>query len=250
MDAMKNRLCGLGILLGATLIAYPCGARAESGIEWSITPYIWASTTRVDLSFRDTTVGGEISFGDLLDTIDSAFMINVEGGRGRWSVFADLTYLDTSDTDRRNLLSIDTRSKQTILDAAVSWWPEGVGTPLSVFGGVRYSGFDDRYDFRLIQDGTLLASRRSEKDYYDALLGLRYGFQLSDRWSLLSHGDLSFGDSEGTFLLRALFAYTVGKRGQNNLVAGYQYKRAEFRDGDLTIDFDFHGPVAGFNFRF
>jgi hypothetical protein len=30
----------------------------------------------------------------------------------------------------------------------------------------------------------------------------------------------------------------------------YQYKEAEFRDGDLTTDFSFQGPMAGFNFRF
>jgi hypothetical protein len=31
---------------------------------------------------------------------------------------------------------------------------------------------------------------------------------------------------------------------------GYHYKEAEFKDGDLTTEFDYHGPLAGFNFRF
>ena len=35
---------------------------------WSITPYLWATETRVDLTLRDADIGtGEISFGDLLD---------------------------------------------------------------------------------------------------------------------------------------------------------------------------------------
>jgi len=161
-------------------------AQENSGIQWSVTPYIWAPTTTVDLSFRDTNVGGEIEFSDLLDAIDTALMIHVEGGRGQWSAFADLAYLDASDTDERTLLTVETRSKQVMLDAAVAWWPGGVGTPLSVFGGLRHTGFDDRYDFRSPVDGTLLASSRSEKDYYDALLGLRYTYEMSPRWSVLA----------------------------------------------------------------
>ena len=95
-----------------------------------------------------------------------------------------------------------------------------------------------------------LVERRSTKDYYDGLIGLRYRFDLSERWALLTHGDLSFGDSEGTFLLRADFAYTVGKRQLNRILFGYQYKEAEFKDGDLVTDFSYNGPLAGFNFRF
>ena len=216
---------------------------------WSITPYIWAPTTKVDLSFMDTNIGqGEISFNDLLDTLDAAFMVHVEGGRGHWSAFGDLTYLDTSDTTERQLLTVDTDSEQVFFDAAVAYWPAGTGSSLSFFGGFRYSGFDDRYRFSL--DGTFLGESRTSNDYYDALLGVRYFFALGERWALLTRGDLSFGDSEGTYLLRAELAYTVGKRRQNQFLFGYQYKQAEFKDGDLTTDFTYYGPNVGFSFRF
>jgi hypothetical protein len=218
---------------------------------WSITPYVWAPTTKMDLTFRDTGIGsGEITFSDLLDVLDAALMVHVEGGKGDWSIFGDLTYLSTSETDVRAVFTIDVDGEQTFLDAAVAHWVGGVGSPLSVFAGLRYSGFDDRYDFRLTSDNSLVSQQRSKSDYYDALLGLRYRFDFSDRWALLTHGDLSFGESEGTFLLRADFAYTVGKRQLNRILFGYQYKEAEFKDGDLVTDFSYNGPLAGFNFRF
>ena len=115
---------------------------------------------------------------------------------------------------------------------------------------MRFSGLDDRYTFRLIADDAIVGERRSDKDYYDALVGLRYRFDLSERWSLLTRADTSFGDSEGTVLLQANLAWTVGKRQQNRIFFGYQYKTAEFRDDDLRLDFDYQGPTAGFNFRF
>ena len=231
------------------LFAANANAQASDATQWSITPYIWATDTTVDLTFRDTNIGaGDISFGDLLDVLDAAFMVHIEGGGGNWSTFGDFTYLKTSDTTEGMLITTDADNEQIFLDAAVAFWPGGVGSQLNLFGGLRHSGFNDRYRFSI--GGMPVGEQRSTKDYYDALLGIRYRFDLAERWELLTHGDLSFGDSEGTFLLRANFAYIVGKRRQNRILFGYQYKEAEFRDGDLVTDFSYQGPIAGFNFRF
>lgn len=241
----------LSATVGAVLLASAnvSVAQTSATTTWSITPYIWAPTTKVDLALMDESIGqDEISFNDLLDTLDAAFMVHVEGGQGNWSAFGDLTFLDTSDTTERPLLTVDTDSEQIFLDAAVAYWPGGTGSNLSVFGGLRYSSFDDRYRFSL--NGEPVGESRTSNDYYDALLGARYFFALGDRWALLTRGDLSFGDSEGTFLLRAELAYAVGKRRQNQILIGYQYKQAEFKDGDLTTDFTYYGPNAGFSFRF
>jgi hypothetical protein len=244
----------LGPVISTLLVVLPAAAAQgeQTGApRWSITPYIWATETSVDLAFRDADIGtGEISFGDLLDVLDAAFMIHVEGGGGNWSAFGDLTYLKTSDSSERTVFVIDTDSKQLFLDGAVAWWPGGVGSNFNLYGGLRHSGFDDRYTFRLAIDNSPVEERRSTKDYYDALVGLRYRFDFSERWSLLTRADTSFGDSEGTVLLQANLAWTVGKRQLNRIMFGYQYKTAEFRDDDLRLDFEYQGPMAGFNFRF
>ena len=239
------------LIAHGSLALFAANAIAQTGdaTHWSVTPYIWATNTTVDLTIRDTNIGaGDISFSDLLDVLDAAFMVHVERGGGNWSAFGDFTYLKTSDTTERTLITIDADNEQVFFDAAVAYWPEGFGSQLSLFGGLRHTGFNDRYRFSI--GGMQIGEQRTTNDYYDALLGIRYRFELAERWELLTHGDLSFGDSEGTFLLRANFAYIVGKRRQNQILFGYQYKEAEFRDGDLTTDYSYHGPLAGFNFRF
>lgn len=247
----KPLALALSLSVALVVLTGRADAEEERGAQWSITPYIWAPITTVDVAFRNTdTGGGDVSFRDLLDILDAAFMIHVEGGKGNWSGFGDLTYLSTADTVERNVLSISTDSEQTFVDGALAYWPRGVGSPLSLFGGVRYTKFDDTYTFRRAANNAVLDVRRTTTDYLDALFGLRYQFDLSERWSLLTHGDLSFGHSEGTFLLRAQLAYTVGGRQRNRIFFGYQYKQAEFRDGDLSTDFTYHGPTLGFNFRF
>jgi len=241
----------LGVTAVLTLTPV-CGAFAtESGAGgWSITPYIWASDTKVDLALGGAGIGGgDVSFNDLMDSfndlmdvLDAAFMIHVEGGKGHWSLFGDMTYLETSDTTVGQVLTVDEDHKQLFFDAAVAWWP--------LYGGLRFSGSDDRYEVRLAADDTPLGVRDSTRDYYDALVGVRYRFDFSPRWGLLTQADTSFGDSEGTYLLRANLAWTVGKRQQNRILFGYQYKEAKFQDGDIRADYIYKGPMAGFNFRF
>ncbi len=176
---IKKAFVALPILF--FVLVSTASAQDSDAFGWSITPYIWASDTSLDISVRDTGIGGgaDIKFSDLLDDLDTAIQIHVEGGKGNWSGFGDLTYIETSDTTQRPLLVVDSTSKSTVLDAAVAYWPNGVGSQFNVFGGLRYSGFDDRYRFTLGTDP--LVERRSTKDYYDALLGIRYHFDLSGR---------------------------------------------------------------------
>jgi hypothetical protein len=238
------------VALAAGLTRAPdANAQQASPLQWSVTPYLWASHTTVDLRLRDQDLGsGELSFNDLLDITDQSFMINVEVGRGRWSALADITYLETSDRNDRTLLTVATRSKQSFVDLGAAFWPRGVGSALSVVGGIRSTRFDDRYRFLL--NNQLLAERRSKDDYTDLLVGVRYRFPLSDRWSLQTDGSVSFGDTEGTLIARAFFAYSIGSADRYQVLFGYQYKEAEFKADDLTSDYVYGGPGAGFSFRF
>lgn len=242
----------LAIAFGAALALAPNAHAQESGaFRWSITPYAWAPTTTIDLAYRGTNIGGQvINIDDVLDKIDAAFMVNVEYGKGHWSVFADLTYVNAADAVVRTITTIDTKLEQVLLDAGMAYWPAGVGTSFNVIAGMRYTGSDSRFSFSLAQDGTPLGSIQSTSDYYDGLLGLRYRSDFSERWSMLTRGDVSFGDTERTFLLQMNFAYTVGTEQQNRIMFGYQYREAELRDGDLTTDIVLSGPMVGFNFRF
>jgi hypothetical protein len=230
----------------------PATSDEHSGdsLSWAVTPYLWAPNTTIDLTLGNTNIGGEISFSDILDTIDAGFMGHVEGGKGNWSMFADLTYVDASDTTERTLIRIASLNTQTFLDLALAWHPGGIHEPLSVFGGLRYTGAETRFDFVSVPNDTPLGSQRSDSDFYDALLGLRYRFDLSERWSLQTRGDVSFGDTDGTLLARASLAYTVGERRENRILIGYQYKQLEFEESDVTTKIRLQGPTAGFSFRF
>ena len=232
------------------LPAFAWGAGSE--LNWSITPYIWASDTKFDLKAEDTPIGGEVKFDDLLDTTDSSFQIVSEVGmqNGHWSAFIDLTYLETSDNYKGPLLVVESESEQWFVDAAIAWWPQGEQRGFNVYGGARYTDLDDRFDFFLAENKQPLRALRNDRDFLDALIGVRQLFTLAERWSLLAQADYSDGDSDGIYLLQAVVRYGMGEQKQYGLMFGYRYKEAEFKHDDLKEKFEYKGPLIGFNFRF
>lgn len=74
----------LGCVLPLLFLSGPPVAAASEGFTWSISPYIWATETKVDLKARGVPIGGgSISFGDLMDATDASFQGVAEGRRVR-----------------------------------------------------------------------------------------------------------------------------------------------------------------------
>ncbi len=249
INRISTAICGI---LGLA-IAAPVAASGDGAIDWSITPYLWATETKVDLTADGTPIGGgKVSFSDLQDTTDASFQIFAEGGRseGKWSAFIDLTYLDTSDSFADPALRIEIDSEQWYIDAAIAYWPQGQAGGLNLFGGIRYTSLDDEFEFIDPGTGVPFGTLKNDRSYTDLLLGGRYRFDLNERWSILTRADYAFGDSDGILQLQALFRYAVGKNKQNGILFGYKYKEAELEDSGITEDYKYKGPLAGFNFRF
>jgi hypothetical protein len=240
-------------LLIALFSAAPAIAENGGGISWSITPYIWASETKFDLKADGTPIDSDtISFSDLVDVTDASFQIVVEGGRstGNWSAFVDLTYLETSDKVSTGPVQIKTDAEQLYVDAAIAYWPAGQAVGLNLFGGVRYTSLDDRFKFSIPAIGVPLGTLKNDRSFTDLLLGGRYRFDFNEFWALQTRADYAFGDSDGIFQVQAFVRYAVGKDRQHGVLFGYRYKEAEFEAGGLEEDYEYKGPVAGFNFRF
>ena len=245
------------ILLGALLmLSLPCAAQEKT--NWSITPYIWASKTTYDLKADGSPLEtGTVSFSDLLDTTDTSFQIVVEAGRdqGNWSFMTDVTYIETSDDNTFEVgdvgsVRIDTESEQIHADIAVSFWPWAEAGGLSLIGGIRYTDLDDDTAFSVVvPELGRIGNLRIDRDFTDALVGARYIVSMSERWKLHSRADYGFGDSEGIFQAHLLVRYAVGSSKNNGIMIGYRYKESEFEDGGLEEEYEYKGPVIGFNIR-
>jgi hypothetical protein len=60
--------------LAAIALAVTGPVQAEDW-EWTIAPYLWASGVQLDLTVNDNTeIGGDATFKNILDKVDSVFM--------------------------------------------------------------------------------------------------------------------------------------------------------------------------------
>ena len=242
----------------ACLVALAPGsaALAADSWEWSITPYVWFADTSYELTARDQTISaGEVDFGELADALDGAFQVVAEASHGRWSGFVDFTYLSTSDAQEIDLpvvgsLRADTGSDQYFVDAAVAFWPWRDVSGFNVYAGLRYTDLDNRIGFDRLDPPVRLGVIDINRSFTDALIGFRDRFKLAENWALVIRMDYGFGDSDGVFLVQGAVRWAVGGKRRHGIVLGYRYKDAEFDGSGLTEQYEYKGPIIGFNFRF
>ncbi len=249
-----------GPLAGLLLMAVPFVAVAnESGDDawqYSGAIYLWGA------GIGATTTGGDdidMSFSDLVKNLDFAFMGLIEANKGKWSLLADVIYLDISDdvTSTANLINrpvkaeIDVGMTAWIVTAAAGYAIfETDNTRLDLLGGGRYLYLKGDLDFE-IDAGTPLGPRgrrvTESDDVIDAVIGLRGMTELNDKWYMNYLVDAGTGQSDYTWQALAGFNYRFKRV---DAAFGYRYLKYKFDDKTLFDDMDVSGPYAGVRFHF
>ena len=234
----------------------PSETDPQTNWEWSITPYVWLAGTSYKLRANDRDIAaGSIDFGEIADTLDGAFQIIAESGRGRWSGFIDFTYLSMSDSELVDLaglgsLKVATDSDQLFVDAALAFWPWPAVSGFNIYAGVRYTDLDDQIRIDLVDPEIRLGQINAERSYTDVLVGFRDRFRLADHWALVIRMDYGFGDSDGVFLAQGALRWAIGHERRHGIMIGYRYKDADFKHSSREEKYEYKGPLLGFNFRF
>ena len=252
-----------------TLLILPAGlAEAQEATwDWTVAPYLWASSVGLDLAVADdTTIGGDAAFKDLLDKVDTAFMGHLEARKGAWGMYLDTIYLDLSESKSVAIgpggpilgdLGADARMKMKIYDAGGAYRlskPDD-GVQVDVLGGLRYIAVD--VDALLTLPGPVLdpVDIRTGPSETDLMVGVRAIGRFAQRWHWALRGDLSFGGSEGTYNGLASLGYTFGESDLFTMTLGYRYMSIEMdgttqRNNRSSADISLSGPVLGFIFKF
>lgn len=230
-------------------VAAPAMAQ-ETGWDWMVEPYAWAASIGTDMRTvrPPTDADSEASFSDIIDKLDGVLMVRVEGRNDDFGVFADFIYLGLADGNQRRVLRTDTDLDARVLDAAFSMRISGDRhTGLEVFGGVRYIDLDLTTQF--VPDNPAFQPRTLDvgKTYVDFLMGGRYAWRLSERWSLTARADGSMGDTEGTWSASLMGSYRTGN---GRWLFGYRYLEAELGNSNADVVLNLSGPLFGYGFVF
>lgn len=237
---MRWRLAAL-----ALLATFSASVQATDW-DWTFAPYLWAASVTTDLREDVPPVPNESSFSDVVDKLDFAFQGHLEGQGDRFGAMLDVSYLALSDD--RSFGSFDTESSVnvTMTEIAGVWNVDPARYEgLDLIVGLRHTVADADFDIRP-QAAPLPDVRVGiDQSYTDVMVGARYTAQLSDRWSIVTRADGSWGDNDGAVNLSAM----LGRRfASSTLLFGYRYLATDLSEAGTEVDLTMHGPIVAFAF--
>jgi hypothetical protein len=250
------------LLLAVTM---PVAAAGDASDHWKFdaTLYLWGAG--ID---ADTQTGGEIdiSFDDILNDLDMAFMGSVGARKGKWSLAADTIYLDISQDEGGSetipVLGPVTveRTVDTDIDMKASITTFGGGynlvdnerVALDLMAGGRYAWVDVSVKLDLDRAGTVLQTSRQEKvsdskGVWDGIVGARGEIHLNDHWYLPYYADVGTGQSDLTWQALAGVGYRFR---WGDVLAAYRYLDYDFDSNFLLKNLTVSGPALGARFHF
>jgi hypothetical protein len=253
----------LAPLIGAALLtAAPLGARAgenDSGDDWryAATVYLWGAG--ID---GQTVTGSDVnvSFDTLLDNLNMAFMGAFEARNSRWSMLADVVYLNVGVNDGATVpvqlapgLSIDAKTsvkaKGWVLDfiGGYNLWrsPEAA---LDLLAGARY--LDLKLDFGLTLDAGPYWRQRERSasgSVWDAVIGAMGHLDLTPKVYVPYYLDVGTGQSDLTWQASTGLAYRFNW-GDVSLL--YRYIYWDFGSDGAIDNINFSGPLLAAKFKF
>ena len=239
----------LVLLLGATTVS----AQEKAADQWQFDfqVYLWGATIKAN------TVTGEpvvMNFGTIMSNLDLAMMTTLGARKDKFSMLADVIYMDLSDSIRHKgeFLGQPVSGR---LDVGLSSWV------LNLIGGYTLidSGknvFDIAAGARYLDvelEATLKINNQKKKvggdgQVWDGVIGVKGRHYYPDGYYFNYYADVGSGDSKLTWQAAANFAYDYKKF---TGVVGYRYLKWNFEnDSPALDDMVIHGPYISAKWSF
>ena len=211
--------------------------------DWQIAPYLWSAGISGDSTLGPLTSDIDISFSDIVDVLEGAALLHVEGGTEKHGVFGDVAWLSLELDDEVTTAgaAAEVQFDTTILELRYELRLQEIGVEF----GVRY------WDFELEINPALVAAIERKQDWTDGFVGVRRTSPLGDNWSWTGRLNVGAGGSDFTYGLGVSFgrAFSSG----NQFVVGIKaldidYEEASVRGIPFRLDALFLGATIGYLF--
>lgn len=241
---------GMSLILG--LCVWVSSATAQD-LRYNATLYGWLAGIGTKFDTARGQVDRSISFSDVLEDLDGAFMGVFEVQYGRMSYIADLQYTKTKSGGGSPLGFLFSGSEtETRLKVASTYAlyrvSETTQSTIDLGVGLRYSDLD--VELRLTP-GTLPAESLLRGDSFtDPVLALRFSHALSDDWDMTGFFDLGgIGvGSDMTWQALVAFRYQINDGWSARL--GYRHLAYDGATDSGDLDVQLSGPIFGVTYQF
>ena len=241
---MRSRVA-VGVVCGF-LAAGIAQGQVQKGLEYSITPFLWAMS--LNGSVEMGSVGGDVDagFSDILDAAEMVVPIHFEAKGAVWTLIAEINYASLS----QDLFDKGSASGELGIDMLIAELLSGYrfANFTELIFGVRYVSLDNSLTFRLPGP---ISNRKfdANQEWVDPVIGLRYSGPLGRKWSFGIRGDVGgFGlGSDLTWNLRANFGLSVSE--VTTLMFGWHTTDFDYDNNSFVYDMTHSGPELGIRFK-
>ena len=242
----------LALMLSAAAPAFAADTGSGSDWEYVADIYAWGANMTID------TTGGQevhIPFYQILNDLNFAFFTELGARNDKWSVMADVIYIDLSQKNNRRDATLPDGTAVTINDKLdmTSWiitptvgyaLHNGDDARVEVLGGLRYLSLD--LGLAIDVNDNEVFNKSSSEGFWDGIVGMRANYNLSQTWYLPTYFDVGLGSSDFTWQASAGVGYHFSSF---DAVLTYRYLDYEF-DDLVATDLVVKGPQLGAVFRF
>jgi len=226
-------------------------SQAADGWQNEVSIYGWYAGIDGEVTFpggSETDVTVEAS--DILENLNMIFMGGYQGKYDRWSIIADVVYMDVGGRADKPLVlgahSVDLDIKSWVLNGGVGYdLVQSDSGILAIVGGARYLALDAEIDLGIL--GNPIIERSGSEGLLDGVIGLRGHLRLTDNWYLPFHADIGAGNSDLTWQLFGAIGYRFS---WGDIKLGYRHLVYDLGDDKVMVDLRLSGPVLGVGFRF
>lgn len=251
----------LALYVGALMLA-PVHARAEDSGEndgWQFAGALYGWGAGIDGKTRG---GTEVSvdFDDLFDSLEMGFMGAFEARKGKWSLLADVIYLDLeADKTADVTLPIGPGiGVTTNTNANLKGWVLQFGgsynlltkgkSRLDLLVGARYLDLDMDLVLSLQAIPARFRTISVADSLWDGFVGVKGNIGLSKRWYLPYYIDIGTGESDFTWQATGGVGFRAAK--WIDLALVYRHLEWDLKSDRVIDDISFSGPAFGVIFRF
>ena len=253
-----SKLTSLVLVFSIVLLFSPSAfavEEAEEGVEFMLTPYLWAAGLNTSIGVGEVTVPVDWTVGDVFDKLKFAIPIHFNLKKGRWGAFVDYLYMNVGEDDvavetpgpLSPTIAADWRYKLTMFELAGAYRIAGTREHgLEAFVGLRYSR--NKMELAIRGGGPLQVQQGGdfEESWTDLMLGFRYNAVFSSKWVMAVRGDIGFISSSITFNVMADLGYRLSRT--FDIFLGYKYLDINYEnDKEGREYFKFAGHLNGFN---
>lgn len=229
--------------------------------EWNLTPlYLWGVNMNGDLTVANQTIPVVLDFDQIFDTLEAFISLHLEGlYKKKWGFLFDIMHTNIAGSTTLpspfiTALRVDFEETLVELGAIYRFYEKGAHI-FEALGGARFTNMDT--EVTITSPIPILPSRlESKQEWWDPIVGLRYKWQISEKWELTLRGDIGVGfgagdTSDSTWNLIGLILFHPWKH--VGILGGYRALDVDYETGSGIQQFKYdmlmHGPVIAVNFK-